>query len=103
MAQPGHTDFFWNSKLVQSLSQNLQTAGKLSAHDWMGSMSRFEGASLVLNVCAKEASGELELQLLDPDTVSVTEKEADHDVVKDPVHKDVDDLTEAFSTDLVVQ
>ena len=36
----------------------------------MGSMSRFEGASLVLNVCAKEASGELELQLLDPDTQS---------------------------------
>ena len=66
-------------------------------------MSRFEGASLVLNVRAEEASGELELQLLDPDAVSVTEKEADHDVVKDPVHKDVNDLTEVFATYLFVQ
>jgi hypothetical protein len=61
-----------------------------------------QGTSLVLDVRAEGTRGELELQLLDPAAVGVAEEETDHEVIEDPVHEHIDDLTQALRAYLFV-
>jgi len=94
--QPGFPDWFGHVAFFKGLFENLTPAREVSAHDGVLGVRDGERPALIADLRTEKFGGELVFHFLDPLSVGVAKKKADHAIGKHPLHKAIDNRSDLF-------
>jgi hypothetical protein len=94
--QPRIPDERGNLIRFESLFENLPAPREVSAHDVMFGVDEVKRAPLVLDIRAEKLRRQLEFELLDPHSVGVAKKKADHAIGEYAINEGIDDGSDFF-------